>query len=97
MISLRVATTAETIEAKITIDGVAYSMSGVSFTANTNYWLYFNGGAGDSTSAILIRSTTRQTFLPAPTHMKAIKIEMRKTTAAGTGTFFGKPTYSQYA
>jgi len=86
-----VADTGETIEVKITIDGVSLTGSQAQ-NANT-YYYYFKD---PSQTNICLASTTLYlimyyTFLEG----KSVKVEVRKTTATGAGQLFAKVTYAR--
>jgi hypothetical protein len=79
---IKVATTGETLEFRTTIDGNVRTGSQIA-VADTVYYPYFSGGTfAFGTVAAMIFSNS---FIDAG----QVKIEVRKTTASGTGTITG--------
>jgi hypothetical protein len=88
-IFLYVADTNETLEIKITIDGITLSAS-IAATFATYYGLGYN-----YESIQLISTVVFQNYRGIFIEGKSIKIEYRKTTAAGTGTIYVKGHYEK--
>jgi len=88
---VRVDTTNETLEVRFTIDGLTISQT-VDATAGTWYRPRINV---DAPTYLEIDATYYlahgYTFLEA----RSLKIEVRKTTAAGTGTMYGRASYAK--
>jgi len=91
-ICFRVATTGEDLEVRITVDGQIYTVSQTAV-------------AGDHYGIIrLLSATSGEMFAssgnpPAWAFMiegRSIKVDMRKTTAAGAGTLYGSATYGTW-
>ena len=87
-----IATTDETIEVRMTIDGKVLTGS-LALTAGSSYYIYIDLRGNDS----LLFSTTaamaaRNMALPA----RSIKLEVRKTTAAGAGTLYSRACYGRW-
>jgi len=88
---VRVDTTNETLDVRFTIDGLTISQT-VDVTAATWYRVRMNIDAPTyleiATSYLLAHGYS---FLEA----RSLKIEVRKTTAAGTGTMYGRASYAK--
>lgn len=90
-VTVRVNDTGETLEFKATIDGVVYTGSQAAL-ATTWYYLYKSA----ISTAALLTSTSQFNFMWNDSlSCRAFKLEVRKTTASGTGTLkvkvdFGK-------
>ena len=90
-IALMVNTTAEDLEFKITVNGISYTGAQAGAVAGTVYILIMGESVGDydfqpTTSAY-------NALLNCEIEGYNIKIEMRKITASGTGTFGGRVWY----
>lgn len=89
-VGVNVADTDETLEARLTIDGQTFSGNTTACTANTTYSIYMNPTFGQfKISANIMAGFS--TYLEG----RSIKIEIRKTTAAGAGTITGRVSYGQ--
>lgn len=86
-------TTGETIEMRLTLDGVAYTGSHAA-TAETDY-LFFKA----------LESPTLRPRLPENSHIegvvsvlegRVVKVEVRKTTANGTGSILSRVTWARW-
>lgn len=87
-----VATTGETLEARVTVDGLTYTGTQVA-TAGTYYFFYI-----DVVGSIVWQPALSQypaSGLVGAIEGRNIKIEIRKTTAAGTGTITATVMYGQ--
>jgi len=91
-IEIEVDVTDETLECRITIDGETLT-GGLGATAGTPYFILKT-----AESASLIWTTTifavAQRYLPLKG--RSIKIEVRKTTAAGAGTITARVQYARW-
>jgi len=92
-ISVRVETTGETLEARITADGNVYTTS-IAAVAATTYWIIAQHPEPNlpvTASDYSGVSCAAQYF----THIEArsIKVEVRKTTAAGAGNLRARVNY----
>jgi len=89
-IYLSVAATGETLDVRLIIDGVTYTIGGFAATAGTVYLIYL-GAYG-----ILYYSTsTVMAAYYAPLDGRSVSIEVRKTTAAGSGTITARVVYAK--
>jgi len=86
-----VATTAETLEIEWVVDGVTYVEEN-SCTANTFYEVVINH-AGGFLFVSVIADMDKKAF---QIEGRSIRVRVRKTTAAGTGTLFATILYSKY-
>jgi len=89
-ISVRVATTDETIAVRITVDGQVYTGS-TAQTKDTWYYWYIRVRDGTMEASSL---TVGVAYI-GPLEGRSVKIEVRKTTAAGTGTITGRVIYAK--
>lgn len=93
-----VATTGETLEVRATIDGQTIASSGFAAAANT---IYFIGRGIDVNGGLekLAEATSANTIFYGAAFLfeaKSIKVEVRKTTAAGAGNLKGIACYSKW-
>jgi hypothetical protein len=98
-IGVRVNTTGETLEVCVTIDGVMlFLTAGVACGAGTEYYCSKNFATGGTTGGpYLSLGTTAVSFmLNGFVDCKSLKVQIRKTTASGTGTLYGRVTYGYY-
>lgn len=97
-LAIRMATAGETLEVRITLNGVAITSVGFAAVADTSYWMSFKADPTSSTIS-LINGSAGQTYLMqgfyAPQPCRSVKIEIRKTTAAGANTLYGTVVYGQ--
>jgi len=94
-VDVRIDTTGETLEWRITIDGVVSTAIGNACLANTDYWgvpVLYNVGLYTEISAVSTWRSDRAFIVEG----RSIKIEVRKTTAAGAGNLRGAVAYSRY-
>jgi hypothetical protein len=80
----------ETLEVRITIDGQVLTGSIVA-TAVSYYWVYLLM----YTSGFMMSGEHHSIGYDAPLEGRSIKVEMRKTTNAGTGTIEGYAIYAK--
>jgi len=89
-VSVLVWTTGETLEVKVTIDGQV--LTGTLAALPTTYYycdlLLYMAGLSIDINGLLIGKYT-------PLEGRSIKVEVRKTTAAGTGTLEGRAVYAK--
>ena len=90
-IFVSVADTNETLEVKITIDGNIISGS-VPATAGTSYYVYFSGYG----NALIIDTVDPIAAYAFLLEGRSIKVEVRKTTAAGAGTITARVKYAKW-
>lgn len=94
---IAIITTGETLDAKITMDGKVYTITGIIATAATDIVIYF---LSDYTGRY-ITSTSTSTFdkligyAKVPLEARSVKMEVRKTTANGTGNLRAAVTYAK--
>lgn len=86
-----VATTGETIEVRATIDGQVLTGSQAA-VAGTPYGWYKD----PLSSALYTDTNYASQFVMCPFECKSLKVEIRKTTAAGAGNLNGRVTYSRW-
>jgi len=92
MIISMIATTNETIEMRLTVDGNSITAVAAAYTADTTYYARISG----LTAGNIVNSTTLYNLMSnAPLFGRSVKLEIRKTTAAGAGNlscrvFYGK-------
>lgn len=84
----------ETVEIRITLDGVTYTLSS-NFTAGTVYYIYPNAATMAPTTATIINAFATQPRGSARFNALSIKIEMRKTTNAGASALQATVTYNK--
>jgi len=91
MANVTVQTLQETLHAKLTIDGNVYEDSGIAGVAGDPYYLRLNGIGG------LWDTTNLDTILSGGGYVegRAVKLEVRKTTANGTGNLQGRVTWAK--
>lgn len=94
-----VRTTGETLDARVTINGTAYTKTGIAAAAGSLYALYFSV---DAASGMYIANGAANTVTNANPWagnvsmiIDSLKIEVRKTTAAGAGNLFAIADYSK--
>lgn len=94
IISTRIVTTAETLEIRLTLDGEVY-IGSIAATADQPYFPAFYGYSVTGSLLLLttIDSSIYRSFL---CEARSVKVEVRKTTATGTGTLCGKVIYAKY-
>jgi hypothetical protein len=95
---IRIATTGETLEARIIIDGVTLTAAGVACTAGTEYYvtLSYATGATSGAPTLTIGSTAAPILPGANMYGKAVQVSVRKTTASGTGTLYGRVNQAKW-
>jgi len=89
-IIVAVATTAETLEVRITIDGNVYTNSFLG-SAGANYYIILASTAAGFTTT----PSERNVAVWGPLQARSLMVEVRKTTASGTGTLSGRVKYGQ--
>lgn len=91
-ISMCILTTGETLEMRITIDGQPSTLS-YACIADTDYSIYKlfapNTTSFDVATGLYLACYT------SPLEAKSVKVEIRKTTAAGAGDLLGHVTYGK--
>ena len=90
--TLVVADTNETIQMRITIDGVVLEHSGAGFVADTEY----NINLRSSITYDLINASSGGLGHAFLLEGRSVKIEFRKTTATGVGTISSKVYYGLF-
>lgn len=85
-----VATTGETFEARVTIDGQVRSSSATALTPNSIYGIWPQANPNNNYLVQIITITGGWSW-----EGRSIKIEIRKTTAAGNGTIFYATDYAK--
>jgi hypothetical protein len=91
-ITVKVSTTGETLQCRLTIDGNTWWDQDITGTANTNYWEYKDN---DPSAASDMKESATY-VAPAyqnPLDGHSVKVEVRKTTANGSGNLLGRVTY----
>jgi hypothetical protein len=92
--ALAVQTTAETVEFRATVDGVVYALSQ---TANIGVAYYIhNVQTAISANHFGLSNVNYGQYRPFHSEAHSIKLEMRKTTANGNGTFNASVTYAKF-
>lgn len=98
MIEVGIATTGETLEVKLTIDGQTYTTPGFACPADSyaaGAWSF--GGAATNRLVFRLMSGSDRCVMPyAPIEGRSVKVEVRKTTAAGAGNLIGKVIYAKW-
>jgi hypothetical protein len=89
-IAIAVATTGETLEVRLTVDGNVYTGSQVA-VADTAY----KANPYTAPTGTYLLMTTSSIQNSNELEGRSLKVEVRKTTAAGTGTITGCVTYAQ--
>lgn len=90
-----VADTNETLEMRITVDGNVLDGS-VSATAGSSYFAVLQASADDELNLVLSTDTSnRPKIKDFVVQGRSIKIEVRKTTAAGTGTITARVKHAK--
>jgi hypothetical protein len=89
-----VATTGETLQVKITIDGQAYTVS-VAATAGSTYYVYFSGLTAAGVPTFTMSTTATPLGGSGGNYLegRSIQVQVEKTTANGTGTITGAAWY----
>ena len=98
-VAMLIATTGETLESKVTIDGTTYTaIAGVAVNAAEHTQITFIRNGTTLNHAASAANWDLNTEISRGNYLfgKAIKVEFRKTTAAGTGTLTCKILYHQY-
>lgn len=90
-IAYLIATTDETIETRLTLDGVQMTSTQAPATHDTNVWVGF--GAGALYTGILNPSIS-EVWLKL--HAQVCKVEIRKTSNTGVGNLKCKVTYGAF-
>lgn len=83
--------TNETLQVKITIDGEIWTSSGLAATHSTSYYVYKD----QATATLQIDSNRRAFMYEHEGEARSIKVEVRKTTAAGTGNLEGRVVHGK--
>lgn len=92
-ITIRIATTGEDLQVRITIDGQVFTLATAICVADTNYSvLWFIDGAGVVFYVWAHDARITSFNLQA----KSIKVEVRKTTAAGNGNLLGAVAFGKW-
>jgi hypothetical protein len=86
------ATATETIEGRITVDGVVVAVGAAALTFGTAYCAVFNNYT-DANTMVWDQNLAR--YNPILLEGKSVKVEMRKTTAAGLNTLTGRVVYAK--
>jgi len=89
-IAAHIATTSETIEVRLTIDGNVITRA-TALTADTWYALYLNATGSLNFDTDLSLMVAARTALIG----RSVKVEVRKTTNNGTGTLYGRVSYGK--
>lgn len=91
-ISVNIEDTNETLECRVTIDGETLGIAANAATHSTNYYAKFLPGAISRVNNLYINEITfpYKAFL---LEGHSVKVEVRKTTAAGTGNLTGIVVY----
>jgi len=85
-----VATTGETLEVKVTIDGQTYTGSVAHAADTAQFWFLNMEGAMNSNTSPYMAG------IYAPLMGRSVKVEIRKTTAAGAGNLIGRVTHGKW-
>jgi hypothetical protein len=86
------ATANETIEGRITIDGVVIAITGALLTFGQAYGVVFNNWTD---SNVMVWATNIQQYRAGVLlEGKSVKVEMRKTSNAGANTLTGRVVYA---
>jgi len=92
-IAVRVDSTGETVEVRLTIDGVTIEGS-AALPADTTYYADVLTGLFSTTFVLTV--TQQQTGRAFLIEGRNVKVEIRKTTAAGAGTLRGRVCYGKW-
>jgi hypothetical protein len=90
-----IATTGETIEGKITIDGNAITVTAAAFPADTPYWCIISADPGVGTFGPYWNNA-QQPQKAWLIEGRSVKLEVKKTTAAGVGNLKGLAVYQTW-
>lgn len=90
-ISITVATTGETLEARVIIDGQVLTSPGVACGAGTPYFVCIYAATGQL--LILAAGGLGNNVFPS-FEGRSIRVEVRKTTAAGAGNLIGRVVHA---
>ena len=96
-IIMQVGTANETLECEVIADGVTYTMAALAAVAGTNYVVRLRTRArlaDDEFEGAVDNAAFSHAFLLEGRH--AVTVRLRKTTALGAGTLYGKVLYNQY-
>lgn len=92
-IQLKIATADETLEVRITSDGITRSGS-AACTKDITYYVYLSGGTTNQ-NELTIGTSSYGAFRNMPLEARSVKVEVRKTTAAGANTLTGRVVYGK--
>lgn len=87
---IKMNTTGETVAVRMTIDGIVKTAS-AGFGVDEDDWVTLNTATGELGYSAGADSASLKGPLPS----RSFKMEVRKTTANGTGTLSGRVTHSQ--
>jgi len=90
-----VATTNETLEVRITVDGQVLVSSALAATADTSYYLNHTVDFWNPNDTGFTLAATNN-LLAFVLEGRSIKIDMRKTTAAGAGNLVARVRYAKW-
>lgn len=86
----------ETVEIRITVDGVTIPAAGETWTAGTFYTIYRQSDLSATNCGVLYKGTgTGNVFYPLLIEGRSVKVEVRKTTANGASTLKLMVLYEQ--
>lgn len=94
-IATRVETANETLQIRVTIDGVAVSSASLNATFGTMY-SWWKAIWTDAQTETWYYGNISAVTAPYIAEGRSVKVEMRKTTAAGAGNLRGAVLYSQW-
>lgn len=94
VIAVNIEDTNEDLEVQVTVDGETIAGYGVTATHSTSYYAYFLPSAISGIDQLSLANTSANIKHPLLTG-KSVKIEVRKTTAAGAGNLTGIVIYEQ--
>ena len=95
-ISINVAVANETLEGRLTVDGVAYNTDAFAATFATNYQGYLRVLAISQAEFLSFDVTQNQVYRTVLTEGRRVKFELRKTTATGAGNLQCIVSWSQH-
>lgn len=93
-IAVQIDTTNETLQIRLTKDGQVIESNASAATAGTVYYTQLKEGI--NALLLLITTTSTLAYRYSLTEGRSVKVELRKTTAAGAGNLKGCVIYAKY-
>lgn len=94
-VAVSIATTGETLQVKLIVDGQTYTSGTLACTAGTSYYVTLTGFSAAGVPTFTIQSTSAT--LGGSSYSfggRSVQIQVQKTTAAGSGTLTGAVLYN---